>query len=51
MNRADDYLNANGVRTLVRKPGEAAYQGGVVNSLNIQRKVNVEKERKPVAKG
>lgn len=51
MNRADDYLNAKGVKTLVRKPGESAYQGGTVNSLRIQRKVNVDKERKPVARG
>jgi len=48
MNRIDDYLNAKGVGTLMRKPGEAAYSGGTVNSLNIQRKVNVEKEKRPV---
>lgn len=48
MNRVDDYLSAKGVKTLNRKPGEAAYCGGVVNSLKIKRKVNVEKERKPV---
>lgn len=48
MNRTDDYLMAKGVGTLNRKPGEAAYSGGVVNSLNVKRKVNAEKERKPV---
>lgn len=48
MNRIDDYLEAKGVKTLLRKPGEAAYGGGVVNSLRLKRRVDVQKEKRTV---
>lgn len=38
MTRADDYLAAKGIETLLRKGGESSYVGGNVRSLNVKRK-------------